>query len=385
MVNWLVLGKIQIGLRGSEVLPASTGTDDEHLLAALAWIEEAWKSTERGGISKGYDLIRGQWAPSYPETTGYTIPTLLNAARYLVRPELEKMALKLADFLLENSDENGTVVHWKADENAKPVVFDTGQVLFGLIAAFRTTGDSRYLNMAVRAGNWLASIQSSGGSWKNYQHLGIEKVIDTRVAWSLLELNRLINGTKYSGVAMNNLEWAYTMQDSDGWFQRCSFREQEDPLTHTLAYTAEGLYECGVILDEKRFQKAGQLTADALMHLQRSDGSLSGTYGPGWNRPASWSCLTGNVQMSRLWLRLYEDTGDQSYYIAARQALDFVKRCQDLNTPHPGVRGGVEGSFPIYGQYERFKYPNWAAKFFIDAILAFAQIDKRTTALPFNG
>ena len=37
--------------------------------------------------------------------------------------------------------------------------------------------------------------------------------------------------------------------------------------------------------------------------------------------------------------------------------------------PLPGVKGGISGSYPIWGQYERFSYPNWAAKFYLDAAI----------------
>jgi hypothetical protein len=33
------------------------------------------------------------------------------------------------------------------------------------------------------------------------------------------------------------------------------------------------------------------------------------------------------------------------------------------------VRGGIAGSAPIWGDYSRFEYPNWAAKFFADALM----------------
>ena len=31
--------------------------------------------------------------------------------------------------------------------------------------------------------------------------------------------------------------------------------------------------------------------------------------------------------------------------------------------------GGLPGSFPTWGQYMRFALPNWAAKFYLDALL----------------
>ncbi|HQJ04390.1 MAG TPA: hypothetical protein PK150_10910 [Anaerolineaceae bacterium] len=360
--------------------------DDDHLHAAISWIETAWKAAGETGISKGYDLIRRRWSPAYPETTGYTIPTLLNLAVILKRPDLAEMALRLAEYLLKASDPNGAVVHWQAGGGAQPVIFDTGQVLFGLLAAFQYSGDARYLDAGVRAGNWLVSVQSSSGSWVQYQHLGTEKVIDTRVAWALLLLDRQVGGNpKYRLAARKNLDWAVSQQDQSGWFDKCAFRLQDDPLTHTLAYTAEGLYESGLLLGEESYCIHGRKTADQALAHQKPNGSLPGTFGTGWTRPAWWSCLTGNVQFARLWLLLYRDTGEPHYYSAARQGLSFVMNCQDLEITHPAVRGGIAGSFPIYGAYERLKYPNWASKFFIDAILAISLADERITSIVYQG
>ena len=35
----------------------------------------------------------------------------------------------------------------------------------------------------------------------------------------------------------------------------------------------------------------------------------------------------------------------------------------------PVVRGAIPGSAPIWGAYSRFEFPNWAAKFFADALM----------------
>jgi hypothetical protein len=43
--------------------------------------------------------------------------------------------------------------------------------------------------------------------------------------------------------------------------------------------------------------------------------------------------------------------------------------CQDIRTGNLNVRGAIAGSFPHWGAYAPFSYPNWAAKFFIDAML----------------
>ncbi|MBC8072612.1 MAG: hypothetical protein IAG13_30100, partial [Deltaproteobacteria bacterium] len=33
------------------------------------------------------------------------------------------------------------------------------------------------------------------------------------------------------------------------------------------------------------------------------------------------------------------------------------------------TRGAIKGSHPIWGGYSPFTYPNWATKFFVDALL----------------
>jgi hypothetical protein len=78
--------------------------------------------------------------------------------------------------------------------------------------------------------------------------------------------------------------------------------------------------------------------------------------------------------MANIWIRLAQQTGSQEYVQAAKQALSFIASTQFLNGVSDGIRGGVAGSCPIYGGYMRFKYPNWAANFFVSAILNYSSI-----------
>ena len=59
------------------------GEHGPHLRSALEWLVAAQDATPDDGISRGYSFaystyFRGRgWQPSYPETTGYIIPTML--------------------------------------------------------------------------------------------------------------------------------------------------------------------------------------------------------------------------------------------------------------------------------------------------------------------
>jgi hypothetical protein len=143
--------------------------------------------------------------------------------------------------------------------------------------------------------------------------------------------------------------------------------------------------ESGLLRGENRYVDAARRTADALLACQRPDGSLASTYSAAWRATRRSSCLTGNCQVSRLWLCLYELDGRDSYLTAARRAIDFVAGTQDLETARLDVRGGIAGSHPIYGRYERFKYPNWAAKFFVDALLTIGRLATGGELLPYAG
>lgn len=357
----------------------------ERLSAALDWIQQAHRAVNDGGISKGYDLLRRSWAPSYPETTGYTIPTLLNAARILDRPDLRLLVLSLADYLLKCATPEGGVVHWQASAADQPIVFDTGQVIFGWIAAFDVSGNQDYLDAAIRAGSWLCAIQHSRGYWERHQHLDRIKVIDTRVAWALLELHRRSGEDRLREAATRNLEWAVSQQNAEGWFSYCSFKEGQDPITHTLAYTAEGLLEGGMYLGEEKYIASATRMLEALLKKQRPDGALASTYGSDWKATSRSSCLTGNCQMARLWLIQYRLSSERRFLTAAQNAIKFVAERQNLKTTNSNIRGGIPGSAPVFGHYERFKYPNWAAKFFIDSLIALDSVNEGRAPAPFVG
>jgi len=355
-----------------------------HLRAALQWIEAAHTAAGDGGISKGYDLLRSTWAPSYPETTGYTIPTLLNTAAYLGYPHLRYMALSLADYLLGQATPEGGITHWER-RGDPPVVFDTGQALFGWVAAYRAAGALRYLEAARRAAAFLVQRQDAGGAWLSNQHLGVAKTIDTRVAWALLELHALAPAPEYAAAARRNLAWALRQQEDDGWFRRCAFREHEAPFTHTLAYTAEGLLACGIRLGEGRYIEAARRTAQALRERLRPDGALTGAWKSGWQPLGCSTCLTGNCQMSILWMWLYRLDGEAAWLDAARRALTFAAGTQILEDAPAPLYGGIAGSAPLWGRYERMKYPNWAAKFFIDALLWMENLEQGEPLVAYAG
>jgi hypothetical protein len=182
----------------------------------------------------------------------------------------------------------------------------------------------------------------------------------------LIEAVRAEEHDGWRAAALRNVDWALHLQSDNGWFDRCCLTEPDDPLTHTLGYVLRGVVEAWRLSGNSRYLEAAVRTADGLLSAQRADGALPGRLGPDWSGQALWSCLTGNVQIAACWLLLHEEIRDRGYADAAIRANSFVRRTIRYDGP-ASVRGGVKGSFPVWGNYGRFEYLNWAAKFAIDA------------------
>ncbi|MBF0127510.1 MAG: hypothetical protein HQM02_09900, partial [Magnetococcales bacterium] len=128
--------------------------------AALAadWLVRAWRSTPDDGVSLGCFPCDGTvWRPSYPETTGYIITSLLRYARQFDDPAMGEKALAMARWevaiqMASGAVQGGPVLPATAQT---PAVFNTGMVLDGLCTTLETRTDPDLLNAAFRAADFL--------------------------------------------------------------------------------------------------------------------------------------------------------------------------------------------------------------------------------------
>jgi uncharacterized protein YyaL (SSP411 family) len=138
-------------------------TDDEHLSEVISWLQRAQDVTRDGGISGRYDLGRG-WTSSYPETTGYIVPTLLKLAVVTKDHTFVDRAERCVRFLLSTQLQSGAFPGGEIAENrTKPSPFNSAQIVHGLLAWYRHAGDERALQTAIRAAEWLVSVQDPDG------------------------------------------------------------------------------------------------------------------------------------------------------------------------------------------------------------------------------
>lgn len=361
-----------------ERLRTNLKDDEIHLQETAKWICRAHDAKSDGGVSRGYQVgqYRGNgltgWQASYPETTGYIIPTMLALAEVLNEESHSERAIRMADWEIDIQMPSGAVMGSVVTANPTPAVFNTGQVIFGWLAAWQKTKELKYLEVAKKAGDYLISVQEKEGSWlkgNSDYALRSATTYNTRVAWALIELGSCTEEEKYSEAAQKNVEYALSKQLENGWFRDNCLNDPENPLLHTIGYATQGILESGICLEETRYINAAIRTLDALLKCQRPDGGFPGRLSADWSSKEKWDCLTGDVQVAISCLRVYSLTGEKKYREAARRAIDFVKKSQNLDHYNPGIRGGVKGSFPFDGPYGQYELLNWAAKFLCDALL----------------
>lgn len=342
----------------------------------MEWLYTSFKATTDNGCAQAYFLSDNSWRPSYPETTGYIIPTFYDYAALIGDSAWRDLATRMALWECDVQMESGAVrAGTMGPKNEpRPTIFNTGQVLFGWARAFEETGQEAFGESLDRAASWLCDVQDADGCWRRYGSTKTTtssvNTYNTRTAWGLIEAHRVTEKARFRDAARRNCEWARTQQKGNGWWRNNCLQDNSRPFTHTIAYAMRGFLEVGAFLKEERFIDAAVKAARKLLRCQRPDGSWAGQYNQWWWPKAKWSCLTGNSQLAVNFIRLFEITGERKFFESAVKANRFNMAVQDTKAEDPNIRGGIAGSWPIDGGYHPNQYPNWAAKFFADSLMA---------------
>ncbi len=367
-------------------LPHRTAPDPQVCMeAALDWLCRAQdqSASADGGVARDFSLVKG-WATSYPETTGYIIPTVIEMANRMGRDDLHQRARRMLDWCVDIQFPEGGFQGGKVDSTPRvPVTFNTGQILLGLSAGAAQYQDGRYLRAMHLAASWLRDTIDADGCWRKHPTpfaAAGEKSYETHVAWGLFEAERVAPGNGYGAAGLKQVDWALTKQAANGWFDSNCLTNPKAPLTHTIGYVLRGILE-GYRLSSRSdlLQAARKAAEGGLLAAIEPDGRLPGRLDAQWRGAAPYVCLTGSAQIAHCLFLLHDITGESSHWRKGQQLMSYVRRTIALDGPE-NQRGGIKGSFPVDGDYGQWEYLNWAAKFFIDAQLLEVAIGEKRHA-----
>lgn len=349
--------------------------DETHLKSAIDWLDRAQKVNNSRGVPATYSVGPG-WGISYPETTGYIISTFITYSKLNKNNYYIDLAKKFGDWEIEIQTTAGGVLSSSGNLGVLRI-FNTGQVILGWINLYEETREEKYLNAAMKAGDWLVNEQEFDGQWIKNTFCG-SRTYHARVDWSLLRLSKVSGDNKYTNAAIKNLTWVLKQQKDNGFFENCGF-DADDPITHTIIYTVRGLLEshCSNLNGVKeldiipKVSKVADILCDFALNKPAKGikGMIPTSFNSDWQTKDDNSCLTGNAQCACFLYRLAYITKKEKYAIAADQIVSALKKIQLVNCPIEQIRGAIPGTYPFYSGYMAGRYPNWAAKFFADAII----------------
>jgi uncharacterized protein YyaL (SSP411 family) len=359
------------------------GDVERRARAAAHWLLHAQQASADDGVPLGYFPCRSEgapWMPSYPETTGYIVTTLLAYAEAFEARFARDAALRMASWEIAVQMPSGAVQGGPIGASPPTAAaFNTGMVLDGWCSAFAATRDSAFLGAAARAAEFLIGDLDDAGYFRTngeYVSGGEIKTYTCLCAWPLYRYAQIAQEPRYRDAAVRIVDAALLQQQRNGWFRHNCLTRSSAPLTHTIGYTLQGILEVGLLAGREDYVDAVLRAAMPLCALCERRALLPARLDAEWRPASSSSCLTGNAQIAVVCLRLHEHIGERRFRQAGERLVDALKALQTLDSALPDVNGAIPGSFPLFGEYMRGGYPSWATKYFLDALL----LQRRLTA-----
>ena len=340
-----------------------TLSDAQHIKMASNWL--LYMQNSDGGYSRKFSFINGRDI-SYIETTGYIIPTLIDVGKKYNEPKYINSALKAGEFLINVQNDDGS---FSEIDGGKPLAFDTGQCLIGLNCLYKYTNNNQYLNALKKASFWLVNNQEKNASWERVAYNNIPHTYYTRVASAILKSANILENEMLKDGALKNIEWVLDNQLDNGYFKYSSFDKNTSAYLHTLIYILEGLLDIFDMTKDKKILNAVIKNADNFKDINlKRDLVLCSQYDENFRCVNNERCITGLAQWAGVALRLYELTSDNGYKICAINTLYYLKAKQLKSSK---MRGSFSASIPFWGKYGGFDFVNWSNKFFIDSMLLY--------------
>lgn len=288
---------------------------------------------------KGEGIINNsQYYRSYPEVSGYYIPTLL-------RWGFRDLANTYAEWLCSIQHEEGA---WYDTEDKEPYVFDTAQVLKGLVAIYPIKPEVK--DNLIKGCDWLLGQITNEG----------RMVTPTKTAWGndgvcselihlyclspLIDAARLLDKPEYEKAARKVAD--YYISNYRNIILDFGF------LSHFYSYVMEGLCDIEEI----------ELAREAMSKM--SEMLEEKGYIPAF-KDVNWVCSTGMFQLAITWYKL----GDIE---RGNKALTYAAKLQNET-------GGWYGSYAVVDNpkpTDKKEYPDyiadgeisWAVKYYLDAV-----------------
>ena len=331
--------------------------DENHFVDGVQWLENISSIVNFEGVPHSFNLLRG-WEKPYPETSGYIVGTLVQGSSVFSDYSLSRFAKRIATWLITIQSKEG----YYSDLRGEPQIFDTGQIIIGLCHIY-CSGLSDTCDAINKGSLWLLRNQNDDGSFTKFSYHKKAHTYYSRVGAALIFAGLTLNNKTFIEAGIKNLDWVVNRQAKNGWIDLMSF-DGEDPYSHNIMYTAEGLLAGYLMVKDDRYLTAVLNLLTPIADCFKKRQSLPARFDANFVVTDKSVCVTGLAQWCCLCQRLegfdFKKMGDT--------ALETLKSYQ-LISANRFLNGALPGSVPFQSDYMRFALPNWGEKFFLDALI----------------
>lgn len=310
---------------------------------------EVFQKAERWMLDhsvSGEGIINNTDCPkSYPEVTGYFIPSLL-------RWGYREIALSYARWLCSIQKEDGS---WYDTLDQAPYVFDTAQILKGLLDVRELYPEA---DKHIKRGcDWILSNMDQEGclhtpDQSQWDEADTSDLIHLYCLAPLYEAARIFNIPQYSEKA-DKIKTCYIKNRQD---EILNF----DLLSHFHAYVLEALCDLGE-------RELAQRAMERVASLQREDGMVPA------HRNVNWVCSTGLIQFALVWYKLGDlERGNRALQYACSLQNQSGGWYGSYATAMREICAADEKEYPLYFADSEI---SWAVKYFFDALAARCRLE----------
>lgn len=280
----------------------------------------------------------------YPEVTGYFIPSLINAGE-------NNLAISFAKKLCKIQKDDGS---WYDPDGKYPFIFDTGQILKGLIAVREVLPE---VNSHIIHGiEWIFSnmneegrlVQPNTDIWgKDDYHCN--DLIHIYALSPIIEAAEIYNKLEYK-IKVNKILDYYI----NNYYSRIV---NYSLFSHFYAYVIEGLIDCGRI----------DIAKEAMEHFEKYRQPNGAVYA---YKDVKWVCSTALFQFAIIWYKLNQkEKADLTYkYACSLQNESGGWYGSYGKSDFAYELSRVTGKLRITKKmYARNVEISWAVKFYLDA------------------
>jgi malonyl-CoA O-methyltransferase len=295
---------------GNNIKSKYSNNSGSELIKAVGWIKD--NTVKEKGI-----IVSSDQKISYPEVTGYMIPTLYKTGE-------RELAKQYAAWLMEQQNDDGSF----SAADGIPYPFDTGQVMRGFLTVLDDMPEIE--EPLKRACSYIINNMAVNGRIKSFYDDKITEYVHLYVLPPLFESGKRLQENSFIEAAQRSLEYYKSQPDLIEF----------NVISHFYGYIMEALVDMG----ETELAKKGM---EVITKLQNKNGLI-----PAY-KDVDWICVPGQAQLAIVYYKLgLKKQGDM--------ALDYLKKKQRSG-------GGFFGSLGKGAKYFYKKEISWAVKFFIDA------------------